>query len=305
MIYPSIPVHTLLQRLQPPTGRVSMILDTDTYNEVDDQFALAFALLSPERLQVEAVYATPFHNERSAGPADGMEKSYQEMLRLLTFLNLPHDNFAFRGATAYLDPSQPKRTPAVDDLIRRAMARTEYPLYVVAIGALTNIATAILLELKIIEQIVVLWLGGHALHWNHTREFNLKQDIPAARILFDCGVPLVQVPCLGVASHLQTSVPELEFYLSRKNSLCDFLVHRVKEYQPEHYAWSKVIWDIAPVAWLIHSEWVPSELVHSPILSDQATWSVDRSRHLIRSAAYVDRDPIFRDLFSKLTSANT
>jgi hypothetical protein len=30
------------------------------------------------------------------------------------------------------------------------------------------------------------------------------------------------------------------------------------------------------------------------------TWSFDQSRHHIRCAYYVERDPIFRDLFTKL-----
>jgi hypothetical protein len=34
-----------------------MVLDTDTYNEIDDQFAVTYGLLSPERLSVEALYA--------------------------------------------------------------------------------------------------------------------------------------------------------------------------------------------------------------------------------------------------------
>ena len=63
-----------LDRLQPPAGKIRMVLDTDTYNEVDDQFALVYALLSPERIQVEAIYAAPFHNKRSSGPADGMAR---------------------------------------------------------------------------------------------------------------------------------------------------------------------------------------------------------------------------------------
>ena len=67
--------------LKPPAKRpVRMVLDTDTYNEIDDQFAVVYALISPE-LDVQAVYAAPFHNNRSSGPGDGMEKSYEEILR--------------------------------------------------------------------------------------------------------------------------------------------------------------------------------------------------------------------------------
>lgn len=37
-------------------------------------------------------------------------------------------------------------------------------------------------------------------------------------------------------------------------------------------------------------------------VDDQLTWSVDRSRHFIRSASRLDRDGIFRDLFTKIGS---
>jgi purine nucleosidase len=296
----------LLERLQPPTGKVRMVLDTDTYNEVDDQFALVYALLSPERLDVEAIYAAPFHNSRSSGPADGMERSYDEILRLLDKMGHPADGFVYKGATAYLNNSlQPQETEVTADLIERAMASpADDPLYVVAIGAITNVASAILLEPKIIERIVVVWLGGHALFWPHTKEFNLKQDVPSARLVFDCGVPMVQIPCAGVTTHLHTTVAELEAYVSGRGAIGDYLVEIVKGYHEDHLGWSKVIWDISTIAYLLNPSWVPTELVHSPILTDQVTWSVDRSRHLIRYANFIHRDPIFRDLFIKLESAH-
>src|SRR5437764_15119705 len=72
-----------LTLLEPPAGKVSIVLDTDTFNEIDDQFALTYAVLSPERIELEAIYAAPFHNERSNGPEAGMLKSYNEILRVL------------------------------------------------------------------------------------------------------------------------------------------------------------------------------------------------------------------------------
>ena len=295
-----------LDRLQPPAGKIRMVLDTDTYNEVDDQFALVYALLSPERIQVEAIYAAPFHNKRSSGPADGMEKSDEEIMRLLDKLAWPADNLVYRGSTAYLDKNlEPIRSDAVTDLIERALASPlDDPLYVVAIGAITNVATAILIEPSIIERIVVVWLGGHALHWPHTVEFNLKQDVPAAQVVFNSGVPMVLIPCFGVTSHLLTTVPELEAYVSGRGAIGDYLVEIVKGYHADHVGWSKVIWDISTIAYLIDPSWVPTQLVHSPILTDQVTWSVDHSRHFIRYANYIHRDPIFRDLYAKLAAAS-
>lgn len=301
--FPQLDLATHMSRLTPPDRPVRMVLDTDTYNEIDDQFALAQALLAPERLTVEAIYAAPFFNDRSSSAGDGMEKSYEEILRLLDLLGHSPEGLVYRGATSFLDKDNLVRTEAVDDLINRALASpADDPLYVVAIAALTNIATALLLEPRIIEHIVVVWLGGHALNWPHTLEFNLKQDIPSAQVLFDCGVPLLLVPCMGVTTQLSTTIPELEAYLGGQNPLCDFLVDTVKGYHDDHFAWSKPIWDVAAIAWLLDGAWLDSELVHSPIVTNQGTWSVDRRRHLIRSASFIHRDPIFRDLFTRLRS---
>ena len=78
-------------------------------------------LLSPERLNVEAIYAAPFFNSRSSGPADGMEKSYEEIFRLLERLAWPSDGFVYRGSTAYLpDERTPVPSAAAEDLIAKS-----------------------------------------------------------------------------------------------------------------------------------------------------------------------------------------
>lgn len=302
MDFPRIPESLRLQRLAPPTGKIRMVLDTDTYNEIDDQFALTYAVLSPDRLQLDAIYAAPFHNKRSTGPADGMEKSYEEILRLLERLNVSPDGLVYRGSTQYLaDWNHPVESPASTDLIERALAMPDgEPLYVAAIGAITNVASAILLEPSIIERIVLVWLGGNPAYWPTASEFNLMQDIPSSRLVFDCGVPMMHIPCQTVTTHLHSTVPEIERYVEGQGAIGDFLAQRFKEYSDNHFGWSKVIWDLAAIAYLLDASWTPSNLVHSPILTDQVTWSHDNSRHFIRSAYFIERDPIFRDLFTKL-----
>ncbi|MGC9520354.1 MAG: nucleoside hydrolase [Anaerolineae bacterium] len=303
MSFPKLTDIQRLERLVPPTGHVHMVLDTDTYNEVDDQFAVVYAVLSPEKITLEALYAAPFHNARSAGPGDGMERSYQEILRLLDRLDVSPEGMVFRGSTAYLEAEdRPQESEAARDLVAKAMQRGEDdpPLYVATIGAITNVASAILIEPEIIRRIVIVWLGGHAYHWPDTREFNLWQDPHAARVVFDCGVPLVQIPVMGVCSHLHTTIPEIERYVAGRGAIGDYLAETVKSYHEDHFAWSKVIWDISTIAYLLDESWTPTNLVHSPIVTDQGTWSFDNSRHLIRSAHHVHRDPIFRDLFTKL-----
>lgn len=294
----------ILKMLKYPQGKINMVLDTDTYNEVDDQFALVYALSSPERLNVEAIYAAPFYNDRSTGPKDGMEKSYDEIVRLLGKMNISPDGVVFKGSDRYLSElDNPVDSEASRDLIRRAKFYSEdNPLYVVGIAALTNIASAILMDPQIINNIVVVWLGGNPLYWNDTAEFNLSQDTLSARVILDSGVPFIQIPCAGVTSHLLTTVPELEASIMGKNAICDSLLELFKEYNNDHFAWAKEIWDISTIAYLINENWVPTSIVHSPILSDKSNWSIDTRRHFIKTATYINRNEVFKDMFRKLGS---
>ena len=300
--FPQLTTSELIKRLDPPTRKVRLVLDTDTYNEIDDQFAVVHALLSPDNLTLESIHAAPFSNSRSKNPADGMEKSYQEALSLLGRLDVEPKGLVYRGSTAYLDNMEnPQESEATDNLIKQAMVSDDLnPLYVVAIGAITNVATAILLEPTIIEKIVVVWLGGHAHYWPNTLEFNLRQDIKASKLIFDCGVPLVQIPCAGVADHLATTVPEIERHIQGQGEIGDYLAEIFKNYGKDHFGWSKVIWDLSATAYVVNPNWIPTNLVHSPVLTDQFTWSVDTSRHMIRIARSVSRDKVFGDFFTKL-----
>ena len=299
--FPKLSEAFRLERLTFPEGQLRTVIDTDTFNEVDDQFAIAHALLSPKRLSVEALYAAPYFNQRLSSPKDGMEKSYQELHTLLGRLGKPSEGLVYAGSTDYLkDAVTPQESAVAKDLVKRAMSSKE-PLFVMAIGAITNIASAILLEPQIIERIVVVWLGGHALHWPHTKEFNLMQDIHASQLILNCGVPLVLIPCWGVASHLILSISELEYFA--KGSMGDYLVKTISSARHEHAkhtAWSRIIWDISASSYLINSDWVPTELRPSPILTKDLTWSFDNSRHLIRYATMTWRDAIFSDLFNTL-----
>jgi len=295
----------LMDRFRPPSPPVRIVLDTDTFNEIDDQFAVVYALLSPERITVEALHAAPFHNPRSSGPADGMEKSYEEIHRLLARLpdvGIPKEALVKRGSTEWLPTDgSPVRSDATDDLIERALASPlDDPLYVVAIGAITNVASALLMEPDIRHRIVLLWLGGHARHWPDTREFNLRQDPAASRVVLDCGVPLVRFPCMGVVSHLHTTLPEMAAHVMGKGAIGDYLFQIYSEYHADQFAYSKQIWDLAPLGWLVDPKWVQMEIVSSPRLTDAITWEFDESRHPVSCALHINRDGVLRDLFEKL-----
>ena len=298
-----------LKNLECPTGMIDVVLDTDTYNEIDDQYALSYMLACGEKLNVKGICAAPFFNGHSTSPSDGMFRSYDEILKLLKLAGREDLNsVVYKGSENYMaDEETPVPSPAATFMADLSKEYSpEHPLYIVAIGAITNVASALLLNPEMKENTVIVWLGGHAHHMPHTTEFNMYQDVAAARIVFGCGVPLVQLPCSGVVDHFATSRYELEHWLLGKNPLCDYLVqHSVEE--AESYAagrpWTRVIWDVTAVAWLMNDNknFMNEELRVSPIPEYDHHYGFDNRRHFIKYVTEIHRDNLFEDLFTRLS----
>ena len=294
-----------LRMLETPAGRIDLVIDTDAYNEIDDQFAIAYALCAGEKLNVRALYAAPFLNQKSVSPEDGLEKSYQEIRKLLSLAGVERQ--VLRGSRQYLpDEKTAVPSPAAENLAGMAMAYTpERPLYVAAIGAITNVASALLMNPAIAERMVVVWLGGNALEWPHNREFNIRQDVAAARVVFASGVPLVMLPCFGVASAFTTTEPELNHWLRGRNPLCDYLVQNTIS-EAERYAtghvWSRVIWDVTAVGWLLNDagRLMQDRLITTPVPEYDHRWAANPNGSLCRYVYFIKRDALFEDLFLRL-----
>ena len=292
--------------MKQPKYPMDVVLDTDTYNEIDDQFAIAYLLRSKPQLRTLAIYAAPFSNALAATPEEGMEKSYDEILKVLELCGEKVE--VYRGSKTYLpDEQTPVDSPAARDLVVKAMAHTaKEPLYVVAIGAITNVASALLLKPEIAERIVVVWLGGHAHHFHDTREFNMMQDYGAARVVMNSGAPFVQLPCRGVVSEFATTEPELEKWLFNKNPLADYLarniVQHIRQRGKEGTCWSKTIWDVTAIGWLLNEN--DRFMLHRRIpgrLPDDSGYYRDEMDREIDYVYYIKRDELMSDLVKKLT----
>lgn len=301
--WPKPDAASLLERLRyPEVGPCRAVLDCDPGNEVDDQFAILHALLSPDRIDLQAIYAAPFHNHNSASVQDGLEKSFLEAGRVLRVAGRDGFGPLLHGSDRMLRADYaPVESDAARDLVRRAMEPAASPLFVVATAVATDIASAILMEPRIIDRIVVVWLGGHALDWPDTREFNLQQDPLSARVLLDCGVPLVLVSCLGVSSHLLLSVAGLEADLG-DTEVGGYLAQIMRQDHADHFAYEKEIWDLAATAYLVNPVFVPTEVRPSPVLTPDLHWSHDETRHPIRVARWVQRNAVIHDLYTKIRS---
>lgn len=303
-------IEQRIKNLTAPSGKIDVVLDTDAYNEIDDQFAIAYMLKATEKFNVKGICAAPFHNEKSDSYADGMNRSYDEIIKLLGLMGREDFNReVYHGSKKYLpDEKTPVESNAADFMAYLADEYTpENPLYIVAIGAITNVASAILINPRMIENCVIVWLGGNGRHIPvGSYEFNMFQDIPAARVVFGCGIPLVQLPCGGVVDHFTTTKYELEHWLHGKNPLCDYLVDNTIE-AAESYAagkpWSRVIWDVTAVAWLMNGDerFMRDMLVPAQMPEADKYYSFDDRRHFIKYVYEVYRDELMEHLFEVLS----
>jgi purine nucleosidase len=356
--FPQLTDDAMRRMLEPPSARIRLIIDTDTHNEIDDQFTIAWALLSQDQLDIEGITAEPYSfrhhreplnaaydllkanrdtvlpaalasyrktalNHLSIGsdphglhydnPDEGMELSYQEILTVFDKLGENPTGKVFRGSPAYLTSiDAPIRSESAEFIIERALEQDDRPLYIAAIGCLTNIASALLIAPEIASRIVVLWTSTYPsfVNLNHAPSLNLVQDVIASKLIYDCGVPLIFLPGYYVGEQLKLSLADMEAYVRGKGKIGDYLYH-LYTHNPihtlfgigDHFARTWVIWDLIDIAWLLEPEWVPSQLLRAPRLTDDLYWAPERNPHLMREAYSIDRDAIFRDFFRKLEKA--
>ncbi len=284
-------------------GRKRVILDTDTYNEIDDQFALALAMLSPDEIELVAVTAAPFHNENSESYADGMERSYREIGICTKFVQESHGCVIppyYRGSTERMpDVDTPVPSEAVEAIYRHVMESDEIT-YIAAIGAITNVSSAILIHPELKDKIAVIWLGGGA-RWFGAQEFNLSGDVNAANALYKSGVPLLQLPAAGVTSHLIVTIHELEYFLRGNSPLGDYLCDNVANCKPKNaLSWSRVIWDISAICTIIDPNCVRVSVQPRPFVDENGRYNFGVYEGEFEHAEAMNRDYVFSLLFRRL-----
>ena len=355
--FPKLSNDQLLLNLSNPLGKSKLIVDTDTANEIDDQFALAWTLLSVDKIDLLGVTAEPYsfqhHKEELLEafniikekkeitkvnmdlvnnyrdwvngliesnihpndiyfdtPEEGVEKSYQEIIKIFDKLNMPHEGKVFRGSNQYLSSfDEPLVTESSEFIVKSCLQYPDEKIYVCAIGCLTNIASALLMEPKIINNLVVVWTSGFPTYSvnNNTSSLNLVQDVLSSQLLFECGVANVYLPGYNVGAQLTLSLPDMKEFVKGRGEIGNYL-YELYTNNPLHeqrgvidQTWRTwVIWDVINIAWMINPSWVPSHVVPSPVLDDELYWRREGESFPMREAHGVNRDAIFHDFFIKI-----
>ncbi|MCH5166761.1 MAG: nucleoside hydrolase [Erysipelotrichales bacterium] len=282
------------------SNKKHVILDTDTYNECDDQFAIAYLLKSQDVYDIEAITIAPFKNRRISTEDYGIELSYIETQKIFELCKENYINKIFKGSTNYITNGYHNRNEAVDKIIEIALKNER--TYILCIGALTNIALAIQYEPKIIGKIEVVWLGGNTLLQSSNKGTNFK-DLDAVKIVFESKAKLTIIPCIGVASNLKTSIYELSYYIKDKNDLCNFLYNRfaeISDYYVDENFNRKTLWDISVIAYFINPNWFHCFSVSCPFISTDTKYQLTKDRHKVTFVSSINDNSIFHDLFGKL-----
>ena len=279
--------------------KINLILDTDTYNECDDQFALSYLIKLKDLFNIEAITVAPYsHTKRDVKVRDGQELSYNEILKICNWLNFDTDNKVFKGSMDYMQNGYDETNDAVNKIIEIALKNNK--TYILGIGAITNIALAIKKEPKIIKKIEIIWLGGNELGYKDNLEYNFRQDVEAVKIVFESKAKLTILPCKNIVSELRIDINTLKKYLENKSELCNYLIERFYNDGYHGIQESRVIWDIAVIAYMINKNWFETKQISCPNIREDTSYEVTNNRHNITFVTKLYRNKIYEDLFNKL-----
>ncbi|MDR1643086.1 MAG: nucleoside hydrolase [Clostridiales bacterium] len=235
----------------PEKKKIRVIIDTDCKNEADDQYVIAHFLMT-QKFIVEGIVAAHFElNHFLYGKGNTMKASFDEIKKVVSLMGLhedykdkifpgspfplqgkPIEQFSFHAAH-----SKPKElfgeiSPAPSEgskfIIQEALRDDDRPLYIVCIGTLTNLASAILENPEICNRATAIWSGGGPYPAGGF-EFNLMQDIAAANVVFSSAMPLWQIPENVYKNH-EVSLAELQVRVAPYGQIGEYLFAQMVDF---------------------------------------------------------------------------
>ncbi len=254
----------------------AVLIDADTANEIDDLFAIVRVFFAPE-LNVVGLTGAQYVTQEGA-PSDSAAKSHRLNLKLLEALGRSDVATAAGADLPLPDPRTPQDSPAARLIVQKArQASAEAPLVVFTLGAVTNVASALLLAPDIAPKIR-LWsimLKHKDDRWNRS-EFNALNDQNAVDVLLSTpGLDLHVMTATASASFTFTR-DEVGARLENRGALGAFLTSYWDDYVQvitwhnkewnEKRAW--VMWDVTLIEALLDPTSATFRTLAAPTLMD-------------------------------------
>ncbi|MBE6569537.1 MAG: hypothetical protein E7658_04890 [Ruminococcaceae bacterium] len=287
-----------------------VILDNDAGCEFDDQYAIVHAMGSPK---IELLSLTSALYACDDYPFDvSQEHSFEANKRIV---NVTHTDYpVYRGAdfpVSSLPVLGPMDSPAAQNIIKTAMEADEL-IYVLVTGAITNVASAIMLEPAIKEKICVIWIAANCFDLPNNDEYNLTNDYKAGQYILNCGVPLVLVPTFsGIAGRGTASLVANKetFKAITTNSDAGVFFRETwpAEFDDSPYSythggkdWRRVIWDVAVTGVLTIPDKYTFSIIPTPVFTDDIQVAYDSTRHKMIYMDTMDAKAVFADVFDAI-----
>lgn len=231
--------------------KLRIIIDSDTANEIDDAFALAYACLCNDVFDIKAVTIAPFSVDyKRINIKDGLVESKLEANRILRLAGYRDPNLVYKGADDFFAVKQEKNE-AVNKIIQEAK---KGQLTVVGLGVLTNIALALKLCPSIAKNLHVIWLGTRHLFYDTFDDTNYRRDKAAFEYVLKSEAEVTIIPSY-VGKFIQTSESNMKRAVA-VNDLGKYLYKIMKSSQFSKPSMGvRTIYDIAPVGYMVNPEW--------------------------------------------------
>jgi len=195
------------------------ILDTDIGDDIDDAFALALALRSPE-LKILGITTAFGDTELRARLLDRYLNAVSRSdITVSAGVPTPHDNVFTQAAYAQREPAR-NHPDGVEFLLSQIHAHPGQ-ITLIAIGPLNNIEAAIKRDPATFRKLKrVVMMGGSIYRGYDGRngerrppdaEWNINRDPAGAQALLASGVPIFMMPLDSTQVHLETKEREQIF----------------------------------------------------------------------------------------------
>ena len=281
----------------PPTDEaIEVLIDTDAKNEIDDQWALALAILRLDRFKIEGFVAAPFRLQGKPYSTfqQTIDASLAEIELVTTLAGAKNRWPIHAGSVPLTSMTSYSDSPGVDFIIERARAHTpENPLWLIVLGAPTNAAAAWLKAPDIADKIIVFWHGRS--QWpTKCQNFNAQGDPFATRVLFESNLPLI---LFDTGAHLTVSMVESEAEVKPHGALGDY-IHEARK--PLYTSSNKGMFDLGDIAALVDPSIATWEVVDCPTVTEDLLYDFDNLNGKILRCKTVDRNSTFALLYDGL-----
>ena len=277
----------------PPAGGIRLIIDSDTGTEIDDQYALALALGNLDKLKLEGIIGAHFGESGGAG---GIQKSVDEIHRVLELAGMKGKFPVKRGADPFQYRDRPPSSEGVEFIIERAMTATpSEPLWVVLLGPATDAVAALLKEPKIADRMIVFWHGRTQWPvrcWN----FNAYNDTKAARYVFDIPSRFI---LFDTGTYLRMPMEESARRFAGLGPLGKYL-HEIRLRRPGYQTPEKGMFDLGDIAALVDPGCVRWERTEAPAVDHDLRYDFSKKNGEILRIHHVERDRAFELLEQSL-----